>query len=416
VFSPSGTWASSVGKSLLMSPDHVEPLHAGVARAAEQEHALIRARGRFALGEGLVPEAVVDVVQQRAVSGGEGRGGGRALAAVEPPAPHTQSHQLPVGRPPPAPHDGIREVEMSLALPVVGGTAGGALVAGREQIAARLGLGEERRGLVEHGVLVGDDLEVLRSHLVEQGLRFRPQLRLELQVTDAAVPAECLAVARQIDQRVAGNPLLANRAGQPAQLVGVLEVPRGLQEAQRPARGQCRPPQQIRHLAQEAAQVGADQEVPRERSTRRRVDDADTVVRATDRGGSVGGTIEEERVAPVGDQERHAQVRARAVPELGVPQLAHRPQPVEASAALPQPIEVLLAHEREGRPHAARGGVGLQAAGRGLVQERGARRVGERQPQRRRRDLEPESARGQPHRLAVDDLERHLRPVARADE
>ena len=102
---------------------------------------------------------------------------------------------------------------------------------------------------MQHGVLVGDDLEVLRAHLVEQRGRLRPAARLELEMPDAAVPAERLAVARQVDQRVAGDPLVADRARQPAQLVGVVEVPRRLQEAERPARRQRRPSEQLGDLA-----------------------------------------------------------------------------------------------------------------------------------------------------------------------
>ena len=235
-------------------------------------------------------------------------------------------------------------------------------------------------------------------------------------MADAPVPAERLAVAREVDQRVARDALVADGARQPAQLVGVVEVTRGLEKAQRPARRQRRPPQQLRHLAHEAAQVGADQEVPRQRPAGRRVGDADPAVRASDREGGVGGRVEEQRVAPVGDQQRYAQVRAGAVAELGVPQLAHRPRGDRGVPALPQTIEVLLAREREAHAGAARRGLARSPASRGLVQERRPGRVGERQPHRRRRDLDAKRARGQPHRLAVDDLERHLRPVARVDE
>ena len=146
---------------------------------------------------------------ERAVPGGQRGRGRRALAAVEPPAAHAEPHQLAVRRPPPGPHRRIREIEVPLALPVVGDAAGGSLVPRRQQIAARLGLGEQRRCFMEHRVLVGDDLEVLLAHLVEQRLRLRPQLGLELEVSHAAVPAR--APRRRSTDRSAHRTEFASR-------------------------------------------------------------------------------------------------------------------------------------------------------------------------------------------------------------
>jgi len=45
----------------------------------------------------------------------------------------------------------VGEVEVTLPLAVVGAAAAGALVSARQQVTARLGLGEQRRLLVEDG-------------------------------------------------------------------------------------------------------------------------------------------------------------------------------------------------------------------------------------------------------------------------
>ena len=49
------------------------------------------------------------------------------------------------------------------------------------------------------------------------------------------IPALGFAVRREIDEAVAGDPLLANRAREAAQLLRVLEVARGLEKPQGPA-------------------------------------------------------------------------------------------------------------------------------------------------------------------------------------
>src|SRR5262249_51099680 len=114
--------------------DGAEALHPGRARAAHQQHPLIGPCRGLALGERLVAEAIVDVVQPRAVTGGERGGGRRSLAAVEPPATDTETDQGAVRRPPPAAHLGVREIEVALALAIVGRAGGLALVTGREQV------------------------------------------------------------------------------------------------------------------------------------------------------------------------------------------------------------------------------------------------------------------------------------------
>jgi hypothetical protein len=77
---------------------------------------------------------------------------------------------------------------------------------------------------VQHRILVGDELEMLGPHLVEQRGRLGPEIGLELEMPHPAVPALRLAVAREIDERVARNPLLAERARQAAKLRCVVEV------------------------------------------------------------------------------------------------------------------------------------------------------------------------------------------------
>ena len=109
-----------------------EPLHPGGARAAEQEHAVIRPRGRLALGECLVTEAIVDVVQPPAVARGQLGRRRRSLAAVEPPAADAERDEPAVRRPPPVPRRRVGEVEVTLPLAVARDAAVGALVSGRQ--------------------------------------------------------------------------------------------------------------------------------------------------------------------------------------------------------------------------------------------------------------------------------------------
>ena len=77
------------------------------------------------------------------------------------------------------------------------------------------------------------------------------------------------------------------------------------------------------------------------------VDDAHAVVRAPDRDRRVGRVVEEERVAAARDQQRDADVGARAVAEMVFQSWRAVPEPVEAAAALAQAVEVLLAREGE---------------------------------------------------------------------
>src|SRR4029450_12325642 len=100
VLRPSGICASSVAKSLLTSPvqggEADDPRWVGTIR-------------RLARGEGLVAEAVVDIVEQAAVAGAQGGRGRRAFAAIEPPAAHPEGDQLARRRPPPGTGRGVGE-------------------------------------------------------------------------------------------------------------------------------------------------------------------------------------------------------------------------------------------------------------------------------------------------------------------
>src|SRR5262249_9349161 len=199
-----------------------EPLHARRARATEEEDALLRAVGRLALGESLVAEAIVDVVEQHAIARVELRAGGRPLAAVQPPARHTQLDERAMSPPPPLAHRRVAEVEEALPLAVVRAPA---LRRRRPRIAlgkeepARLRFRKEGRSLVEHGILVRGDLEVLGARLIDHALRIAPELGIEAQVSNPLIPPPRLPVARQIDEPVARNALLADGRWQPTELV-----------------------------------------------------------------------------------------------------------------------------------------------------------------------------------------------------
>src|SRR5499427_2723685 len=183
-----------------------EALHARRARAAEEEDALLRAVSRLALGEGLVPVAIVDVVEQEAVARVERRAGGRTLAAVQPPARHTQLDELAMSPPPPLAHRRVAEVEEALPLAVVRAPTlrrRRPRIALGEEEAARFRFREEGRGLVEHRVLVRGDLEVLRARLLDHAPRIGPELGIEAEMAHPAIPSPRLAVARQVDEAVA---------------------------------------------------------------------------------------------------------------------------------------------------------------------------------------------------------------------
>src|SRR5262249_28726990 len=96
-----------------------EALHARRARAAEEEGAAIRPVAGLSPGAGLGPVAIVDVVEQDAVSRVERRAGGRTLATVQPPARHPQPDELAMSPPPPLAHRRVAEVEEALPFAVV---------------------------------------------------------------------------------------------------------------------------------------------------------------------------------------------------------------------------------------------------------------------------------------------------------
>ena len=214
-----------------------EPLHSRRAGPAEHEHALVGPVGGLALGEGLLAEAVVDIVQaacrrprEAARAGGPSPPSSHQPADPELPRAPDGPPTTTRGRP------GWRSRRSAARRDRPRRRPAPRARSPRQQVAARLGVGEQRRLLVEHRVLVGDHLEVLSPRLVEQGGRVRPELGLELEVPHAAVPAEGLSVAREVDQPVARDSLLADRARQRPQLGGVIEVAGGLDEAERPSR------------------------------------------------------------------------------------------------------------------------------------------------------------------------------------
>src|SRR5262245_63321640 len=100
-------------------------------------------------------------------------------------------------RPPPGTHRCVAEVEEALPLAVVRAAALRSrrprIAFGKEE-AERFRLREEGRGLVEHGVLVRRDLEVLFACLVDHVPRIGPERGIELQMAHPAIPPSRLAV------------------------------------------------------------------------------------------------------------------------------------------------------------------------------------------------------------------------------
>src|SRR5262249_24325719 len=171
--------------------------------------------------------AIVGVVEQEAVARVERRAGGRTLAAVQPPARHTQLDELAMSAPPPLAHCRVAEVEEALPLAVVRASAlrpRRSRIALGEEKAARFRFREEGRGLGEHGILVRGDLEVLRARLLDHAPRIGPELGIEAEMAHPAIPPPRLAVARQIDQAIARDALLSDRPGEPPHLFGPLDA------------------------------------------------------------------------------------------------------------------------------------------------------------------------------------------------
>jgi hypothetical protein len=263
------------------------------------------------------------------------------------------------------------------------------------------------------------DLEVLGARLLDDARGVREELGLELEVPDALVPATGLAVGRQVDEPVARDALLPERAGQAPQLGRVVEVAARLEEPERPPWGHRRPAEELAHLTHHRAEIAADEEVVAEASRLRRVGDAHAVVRPADGEPRVARVVEEHRVAAVREEERHRHVRARAVADVRVPELPGGPEPVERTAALAEAVEVLLAGEGEARVDPrppARALLPLHPAVRRLTEEPVSRGVEEGQRDRRRRHLDAEVGRAQARRLAVVNLDRDGGPIARDDE
>ena len=272
---------------------------------------------------------------------------------------------------------------------------------------------------MEHRVFVRDQLEVLVPRLREEAGRIRPELGLELEVPDPAVPALGLAVGREVDEPVAGDALVPDGARQLAQLGRVVEVTGRLEEAERPARRHRRAAEELRHLAHHRrAGRGPIRKYQREPPDVGRVDDADPAVGSPHRELGVARVVEEQRVAAVRQEQRDAHVRAGAVSQMRVPELAAHPEPIQREAALAQTVEVLLAAEREARVDAAaavRGPFRRHPALRGLAEEQRARGVEKGQPERRGGHLDPEIRRRHSYGLAVVHVDGGARPVARPD-
>ena len=224
--------------------------------------------------------------------------------------------------------------------------------------------------------------------------------RLKAEMPHPAVPALGLAVRREIDEAVAGDSLLANRSRELAQLLGIVEMAGRLEESQRPAGRERRPAEQLGHLAHDATQVATKDEVPDQPPGFRGVGDPHPAVGAAHRQHRVARIVEEERVAAIGHEQRHAHVRPRAVSDVRVPELARDAEPVDLPPALAQAVEVLLAGELEGRVEAPARVAGRfrehSATGR-FSQKPVARGIEEGQAHRTRRHLDPEIGRGQTH-------------------
>src|ERR1700730_8121971 len=96
-----------------------------------------------------------------------------------------------------------------------------------------------------------------------------------------------------------------------------------------------------------SAHVAADQEIPHQPPGFRRIYDANPTIRSPDREDGVGGIVEEDRVASIRYQQRHAHVGAGAVPDMRVPELSGNAEPIESWTTLAETVEVLLARELE---------------------------------------------------------------------
>src|SRR5262249_35447386 len=149
----------------------------------------------------------------------------------------------------------------------------------------------------------------------------------------------------------------------------------------------------------------------------RGVEDAHAAVGPAHADLRVRGVVEEESVAALGDEERDAHVRAGPMPQVGIPELAARAEPVETGAALSQPIKVLLARELEGGAPAPAPARELPppAAVLGLAEEPLPRRVEEAEPSGLAGQLDAEIGGSQPERLALRELPRDGGPAPLAD-
>ena len=352
-----------------------------------------------------------------------GRREGWSLAGgPSPPSSHhpatPRRDEVAMRGPPPGRGGRVGEVDVALPLPVVGvrrRSRARSLRPGgspRDSASAKSGDSSWRTGYSW----------VMTSKCCERISSSRPagsgaELGLKLEVSDAPVPAERVAVGREVDQRVAGNSFLAQRARQLPELRRVVEMAGRLQVAERPSRRQRRAPEQLAELAHDAAQVAAMQEVPVERAGLRGVDD-------------------DGRRHPIGRRRcrRRPDCRRRAHSpaldtRIGTPMSEPGPWPrwvfqswrvapsrSKPTAALAQAVKVLLAGEREAgeggdvrtRRRSARRTCRRRGARGGASHREDRGRPGEEGPSRSR----PQVGRAEAERLPTDHIDRRGRPFA----
>ena len=160
----------------------------------------------------------------------------------------------------------------------------------------------KRRLRVHDGILVSDDMKVSSPNLRERLLGIRQQCRLEIQVPHAAVPAALVAICREEDQPIAGQPLGTDRRRELAQLGLALEMSGRLQEAQRPARRQGCLAQQLRGCAQRFPEIASAEIIKIEGAFVAGEADLDRAAGISGRDLATRGAIEEKPIAPLREQ------------------------------------------------------------------------------------------------------------------
>ena len=326
-------------------------LHAGASGTTQEERPLLRAVRGLALKEDPLPEKVESIVYARAIARMETGLGRRSLAPIQPPSVDAQLALLVVQSPPPLADLRVREINVLLALPVVGVRAGQVQlrVALLQQVALRKGLLELRRLRMKYRILMRHHVEVHPVHLGEQRLRVVPKVGLELEVPDTGIPSLGIGVTREEDQPIARNPVVAKLARQLAQFVGVAKVARRLQESEHPSGRHQRRAQEGCQLLHHAAQVWCDEHIKIQRPACRRVGYLRHAVGSTEHQSTVGRVVEEDRVATARHRQRHRNVGSGPMAHHRIPQLPCATEPVELLPALAQPVEMLVPYDLEPR-------------------------------------------------------------------